>query len=257
MLYKIQQSLETLSRIRRASPSTGKMLSSTASRSWSNLASGAPFGLHFKVFQHLVGRPCHMGTEAWRAIFLTGSLTLLIICRLRDTFRGTTKSCPRGPQTVLEVAMADSAGTSPRRRQFKQVLSQVTFTWNRTRLVTGIFSRTRNLSLLRNLLVSEPVGWNANGTDAHGLTLLLSLWYLGVLAAQDVSNANGDQWDLIWLCISLLTVQGGLQRCNGMQSHFVGLIYGGAPHDCVRRHGVIRDVFFLLLGNHFTYKVLR
>lgn len=111
-------------------------------------------------------------------------------------------------------------------------------------------------SALGNLLLSEPVSWNANGTDGHGLTLLLSLWYLVVLAAQDVFNANDDRWDLNLFCISLLTAQRvsrGIMECN----HFVDLAYRRAPHDRVRRHGATRDVFFCSWEIISLQKVLR
>jgi len=91
-------------------------------------------------------------------------------------------------------------GNSPSasaRTEFKQVLSQVNFYMKQhhTRysfiLTDREFVAVRRLDRDGNLELSDSIPWNATGTDASPcLTVLLGLWYLGMLAA------HGQDWVL-------------------------------------------------------------
>jgi hypothetical protein len=79
-----------------------------------------------------------------------------------------------------------------RRKEFKQALSQVNWYMNQHHTQYGYiltnleFVAIRRLDPHGRLELSAPIPWTAQGTVAHPqLTVLLGLWYLGMLASED------------------------------------------------------------------------
>jgi len=83
------------------------------------------------------------------------------------------------------------------RTQFRQALSQVNWYMKRHRTRYGFILTDRELVAIRrldddgNLELSDSVPWDTVGTeDQPRLTVLLALWYLGMLAS------DNQQWRL-------------------------------------------------------------
>lgn len=79
-----------------------------------------------------------------------------------------------------------------RRKEFKQALSQVNWYMKQHHTRYGYILTDRELVAIRRLdregriELSAPIPWNAQGTAAAPqMTVLLGLWYLGMLAAED------------------------------------------------------------------------
>ncbi|QKX55691.1 uncharacterized protein TRUGW13939_02788 [Talaromyces rugulosus] len=89
----------------------------------------------------------------------------------------------------LELRNHPTAGI---RSEFRQALSQVNWYMNQHHARYGFIITDRELVAIRrldsngNLELSASIPWDANGTAAQPqLTVLLGLWYLGMLAAND------------------------------------------------------------------------
>ncbi|KAK2810897.1 hypothetical protein FQN50_002488 [Emmonsiellopsis sp. PD_5] len=91
-------------------------------------------------------------------------------------------------------------GTPYEQKEFKQVLSQVNHYMKQHQARYGLVLTDRELVAIRRLNydgdieLSRPIPWDTRGTVEHPrLTVLLALWYIGMLAAQD----EGDEsWQL-------------------------------------------------------------
>ncbi|PYI31878.1 hypothetical protein BP00DRAFT_425320 [Aspergillus indologenus CBS 114.80] len=84
-----------------------------------------------------------------------------------------------------------------KRREFKQLLSMVNWYMRQHHTRYGFILTDREFVAIRrldgpgkgNLELSEPVSWEASGTVSDPrLTILLGLWYLGMLAADEDSS---------------------------------------------------------------------
>ncbi|KAA8641648.1 uncharacterized protein ATNIH1004_011784 [Aspergillus tanneri] len=83
------------------------------------------------------------------------------------------------------------------RRQFKQALSQVNYYMKQHKTRFGYMLTDCELVAIRRLdnngrlELSNSIPWNTSGTESHPrLTVLLALWYLGMLAS------DNQQWSL-------------------------------------------------------------
>lgn len=91
-------------------------------------------------------------------------------------------------------------GTISDEREYRQGLSQVNWYMKQHRARYGVLLTNEELVAIRrldyngNLQVSNPVPWELRGTtERPQLTVLLELWYLGMLAS---GNQGPDPWDL-------------------------------------------------------------
>ncbi|KAK2736310.1 hypothetical protein FQN55_001696 [Onygenales sp. PD_40] len=91
-------------------------------------------------------------------------------------------------------------GTAYEQKEFKQVLSQVNHYMKQHRARYGLVLTNEELVAIRrrnydgDIELSRPIPWDTRGTAQHPcLTVLLALWYLGMLAAQD---EGAEPWQL-------------------------------------------------------------
>lgn len=97
-------------------------------------------------------------------------------------------------------SMAMATGTAHDRNEFRQVLSQVNHYMKQHGSRYGFVLTDIELVAIRrldgngSLELSTPISWDSLGTAAQPrLTVMLALWYLGMLAAQDLGQ---DRWRL-------------------------------------------------------------
>ncbi|OAX78607.1 hypothetical protein ACJ72_07082 [Emergomyces africanus] len=102
------------------------------------------------------------------------------------------------PSWKWSTAMA--TGTAHDRNEFRQVLSQVNHYMKQHGSRYGFVLTDIELVAIRrldgngSLELSTPISWESHGTAAQPrLTVMLALWYLGMLAAQDLGQ---DRWRL-------------------------------------------------------------
>lgn len=95
------------------------------------------------------------------------------------------------------VTSTEGSSICYHRTQFRQALSQVNWYMKRHRTQYGFILTDRELVAIRsldddgNLEPSDSVPWDTVGTeDQPRLTVLLALWYLGMLAS------DNQQWRL-------------------------------------------------------------
>ncbi|KZF18838.1 hypothetical protein L228DRAFT_286336 [Xylona heveae TC161] len=100
------------------------------------------------------------------------------------------------PSYKWSLSLRDSPA-SKQTREFKQALSQVNYYMNQHKARFGFILTDRELVAIRRLdnagsmELSESIPWSAQGTQHQPrLTVLLALWYLGMLASDD------QQWSL-------------------------------------------------------------
>ncbi|OJD27503.1 hypothetical protein ACJ73_01116 [Blastomyces percursus] len=93
-----------------------------------------------------------------------------------------------------------ATGTAHDRNEYRQVLSQVNYYMKQHGSRHGFVLANNELVAIRrldndgNLELSAPISWESRGTAAQPrLTMMLALWYLGMLAAQDQGQ---DRWYL-------------------------------------------------------------
>lgn len=86
------------------------------------------------------------------------------------------------------------------RTEYRQALSQVNWYMKQHHSRYGFLLTDQELVVLRrldshgNLELAPPIPFTAGGTVAQPrMTVLLALWYLGMLAAQD---QGVDRWDM-------------------------------------------------------------
>ncbi|OJD18202.1 hypothetical protein AJ78_01760 [Emergomyces pasteurianus Ep9510] len=91
-------------------------------------------------------------------------------------------------------------GYPNQRAEFKQALSQVNYYMNQHKTRYGFLITNLELVAIRrldnngSLELSTPIPWEAQGTATQPrLTVLLALWYIGMLAAQD---EGAEQWHM-------------------------------------------------------------
>lgn len=79
-------------------------------------------------------------------------------------------------------------------REFKQALSQVNFYMNQHRTMYGFictneeFVAIKKVNRRGHLLISQPIPWAARGSmNAPVMTVLLALWYIGMLTSHNTS----------------------------------------------------------------------
>jgi hypothetical protein len=93
---------------------------------------------------------------------------------------------------------AQRTGTDYQRKEYRQALSQVNYYMKQHSSRYGFVLTDHEMVAVRrlddngNLQLSNPIPWDIGGTAAQPqLTVLLALWYLGMLAAHD---QGADQW---------------------------------------------------------------
>lgn len=93
-----------------------------------------------------------------------------------------------------------AAGTNNERREYRQVFSQLNWYLKQHRARYGFILTDEELVAVKrldnngNLLLSQSIYWHVGGTANNPqLTVLLALWYLGMLAAQD---QGPNQWSM-------------------------------------------------------------
>ncbi|OJD09777.1 hypothetical protein AJ78_08933 [Emergomyces pasteurianus Ep9510] len=91
-------------------------------------------------------------------------------------------------------------GTPSQQREFRQVLSQVNWYMKQHISRYGVVITDLEMVAIRrlddngNLELSAPISWETHGTAQQPrLTIMLALWYLGMLAAQDQGH---DRWSM-------------------------------------------------------------
>lgn len=85
-------------------------------------------------------------------------------------------------------------------KEFRQALSQVNFYMNQHNTRYGYIVTDQELVAIRkldrngNLELSHPILWSTGSTATQPqLTVLLALWYIGMLASQ---NEGDNQWEM-------------------------------------------------------------
>lgn len=111
--------------------------------------------------------------------------------------RPLAKTAPnRAPgRTIVSCKWSTEMSTSDyeaNRRQHRQVLSQVNFYMNQHNTRYGFIITDQELVAIRKidrngrLELSSPISWTAGGTATEPrLTVMLALWYIGMLASDD------------------------------------------------------------------------
>jgi hypothetical protein len=107
---------------------------------------------------------------------------------------GTSRNrVPGDVKPSWKWSTAMRTGTTWQRHQYRQVLSQVNWYMRQHGSRYGFVLTDIELVAIQrlddngNLLVSNSISWQAGGTARQPqLTVLLALWYLGMLAAQDL-----------------------------------------------------------------------
>ncbi|KAL2847039.1 hypothetical protein BJX68DRAFT_268339 [Aspergillus pseudodeflectus] len=92
-------------------------------------------------------------------------------------------------------------GSPTEQAEYRQALSQVNWYMKQNQTRYGFIMTDHELVAIRrlddngNLELSPPIPWDAQGTVAQPrMTVLLALWYLGMLASQ---NQGAGQWKLL------------------------------------------------------------
>lgn len=111
----------------------------------------------------------------------------------KSTYKSQAKPCPCRRKLSYKWSLDLRNHPDPTKRaEFKQALSQVNHYMKQHRARYGFILSDRELVAIRrldgrgNLELSASIPWNESGTITQPrLTVLLGLWYLNILAAND------------------------------------------------------------------------
>ncbi|OJD22676.1 hypothetical protein ACJ73_05974 [Blastomyces percursus] len=119
---------------------------------------------------------------------------------VQESFGSGPNRAPGDVKPSWKWSTAMATGTDHDQTEFRQVLSQVNHYMKQHGSRYGFVLTDNELVAIRRLdgvgrlQLSTPISWESRGTAAQPrLTVMLALWYLGMLAAQDVGQ---DQWRL-------------------------------------------------------------